>query len=258
MARHVIVTFIVGAACGAVMYRYKSELVHLINQRACYSERLTITPSAGERLRRQFDHKTVRVVEETFSTCGLVAISTVIAQDTVEDVAFHAGMMIGPLLESRLRVREASASPYSALPEAIKNEIFLASGEGFRERSSGRLDLLLPHSMPFNDTNLVTNAFITPSLRALFGSTFELKSSHAISSLPGSAAQHWHRDDEPIWTETRAYAVNVFVSLGYVSLDAGPTEFLPGTHLMADVAVQEIMAKGFKPVAFEWPPGMCS
>ena len=50
----------------------------------------------------------------------------------------------------------------------LRLEPFLAGGEALRERSSGRLDLLLPHTMPFNDSSLVLNAFAMPVLAAIF------------------------------------------------------------------------------------------
>lgn len=231
---------------------------------------LIIIPSASEYLSGHLHSNTINQAEATFRACGVVAISKAVSKDMTDDFHFHATRMMSPLLHSRERLKAASNYSWADLPDGLKREPFLAAGDGFRERMDGRLDLLLPHSLPFNDSRIVLNGFALGVLRKLFDEQrFELKSAHAITALPGTAAQNWHRDDGPLFpTTNRAsveegsaasslgiFAVNVFVSLRLVDFSMGPTEYLLGSHLNENHRVQQELSENHQAAVFEWPPG---
>ena len=224
-------------------------------------EGLVILPSKGERMRARLDVATQARAINTFYACGLVAIHGAISHAETDEFAFHAERFMEPLLDSRARVRSAAraGAHWKDMSEDLRNEIFLASGEAIRERQAGRLDLLLPHSMPFNSSGFVLNRFASDILRGIFeNSRFELKSAHAVVSLPETAAQHWHRDDEPLFGDaypTGVYAVNMFAALGDVPLEKGPTEYILGSHLATSATVEQILVQPHEAAAFAWPKG---
>jgi hypothetical protein len=225
-------------------------------------ESIIITPSIGEQLRGALDVATVATAVEVLQSCGILAISSAISGREATDFLYHALNMAKLLLESRERVRAASSALWSELAEELRTEPFLASGEAIRERQSGRLDLLLPHTLPFNSSGFTLNRYALPVLRSVFGGEhFELKSEHFVTALPGTRAQHWHRDDAPLFRGFTAnaaqsvYAVNAFVALEHVSLEAGPTEYLLGSHLMNDADVEKLLSQPHTAAAFSWPQG---
>jgi hypothetical protein len=231
-----------------------------------HRQNLVIVPSAEERSTGRFERSTVIKAVGTFRACGLVALSKVVPASEALDFAHHASRMLAPLLESRSRVQSVSSTSF----ENVKNEPFLLSGEALRERQSGRLDLLLPHTLPFNRSGIIINKFALAVLREIFDQqSYELKSVHAVASLPGTDAQNWHRDDGPLFPEKRldggireeaatnlgVYAVNAFIALNDVSLAAGPTEYILGSHAYSNSHIKKDLAENHEAVAFAWPRG---
>ena len=51
------------------------------------------------------------------------------------------------------------------------------------------------------------------------------------------------------------YAVNIFVALSQVPLEAGPTEYLLGSHLESDKAVEQLLDQEHQAAVFEWARG---
>jgi hypothetical protein len=254
---------IVGTYLGA-NHRQKGSTA-LLSSSTCsprLREALIITPSIGEKLRGALDAATVATAVEVFHSCGVLAIGGAVSGHEATDFLYHGTRMAQPLLESRERVRAASLAPWSDLPEAVRAEPFLSAGEALRERQDGRLDLLLPHTLPFNSSGFTLNRFALPVMRGVFGGErFELKSEHVVTALPGTSAQHWHRDDAPLFAGPAAtgprgvYAVNAFVALEHVSLEAGPTEYLLGSHLVSDTHVDALLSTAHAAAAFSWPQG---
>lgn len=202
---------------------------------------------------------------ETLRRCGLLAIAGAVPMSVVEDFHYHANKMLSPLLESRSRLKSRPERQYDDLPGDLQTEGFLSNGEVIRERSPGRLDLLLPHAMPFNHTAITLNRFAMEIMASVFdGQAFELKSAHTVVSLPGAPSQQWHRDDSPLFPaggglfsrgEAPVYAINAFVSLTDVTIEMGPTEYLVGSHQKSNGNVESIIAKNHEAAVFSWPAG---
>ena len=49
--------------------------------------------------------------------------------------------------------------------------------------------------------------------------------------------------------------MNVFVALSHVPLEAGPTEYLLGSHLESDKAVEQLLDQEHQAAVFEWARG---
>ena len=228
---------------------------------ATHRSNLIVHLSVAEQLRGSLDRQSIAKAVEAFQACGLVAISGALSERETADFAFHAERMIEPLLKSRERVRGFAAVPFDKLADTAQNEMFLNAGEAIRERQAGRLDLLLPHTLPFNSTGVVLNNFLIPVLADIFhGKKFELKSAHTVTSLPGTASQHWHRDDAPLFHENAAfrpstYAINAFVALDKVRPEEGPTEYLLGSHVQSHSSVKAALGGEHVAAVFEWPRG---
>ena len=220
---------------------------------------IVVIPGDGERQRGRLDVATIESAANIFRACGLVAISAAVSRSEVDDFAHHADLVMAPLLESRARVRSSKKTRV----QDFHDEPFLSAGEAIRERQDGRLDLLLPHTLPFNASAFTINPLALGLIRDIFshsnGGSFELKSVHAVTALPGTRAQQWHRDDEPIFQDpgaTGVYALNAFVALSDVGLTSGPTEYLLGSHTVPDGQIQELLAAPHvAAAAFAWPKG---
>jgi hypothetical protein len=234
-------------------------------------QELIITPSFTERMNGKLEVSTLSRAVNVFRKCGAVAINGAVSAEAIDDFKFHLFNMISPLLESRDKVKaEALYKSWNELSTTTKEEPFLASGEAIRERQSGRLDVLLPHTLPFNSTDVVLNRYTIDILNKIFDDQlFELKSVHGVISLPGTTSQKWHRDDGPLFpvgmeeedTSSKSmksinvYAVNAFIALSDVKLANGPTEYMLGSHLESNKQMKETLSLEHQAVAFEWPKG---
>lgn len=209
---------------------------------------LIISPTTRERITGKLEKETITRAVSVFRKCGAVAINSAVSSRAIDDFEYHLNHMMSPLLESRERIKQVSKhkTSWDQLSNLEQSELFLASGEGIRERQSGRLDLLLPHTMPFNSTEVILNKYTMPILHEIFDhQLFELKSVHGVISLPGTKAQKWHRDDGPLFPQgdnledlankkeksKNVYAINAFIALKNVKLENGPTEYMTGSHL---------------------------
>jgi ectoine hydroxylase-related dioxygenase (phytanoyl-CoA dioxygenase family) len=71
-----------------------------------------------------------------------------------------------------------------------------------------------------------------------------------ILSFPGSEDQPWHQDGMPLFSEDDfdssdlpPYALNIFLPLTDqdMSVEVGPTEFIPGSHIMTEQQAMSIV-----------------
>jgi len=115
-------------------------------------------------------------------------------------------------------------------------------------RCPGRMDTRYKTNQgPFSESSVVENDTIWPLVQQLLGPTATLVYSGLIYSFPGSEDQPWHQDGEPLFPELLddnhaaelmasmpPYALNVFIPLSDEdgALEAGPTEFVPGSHIL--------------------------
>ena len=110
---------------------------------------------------------------------------------------------------------------------------------------------------PFTFTEIVNNQSLSPIVNSLLGGSTvadddalqhgpTLLYAGLIFSLAGSDDQPWHQDGMPLFPEINdmmlpPYAINIFLPLTNddASIEAGPTEFIPSSHVMEEAAVLE-------------------
>ena len=124
-------------------------------------------------------------------------------------------------------------------------------------RCKGRMDVRHEtDKQPFSSPDIVENQSLRPIIDSLLGGASDpshspiLLYAGLILSLPGSDDQPWHKDGMPLFPELSPhdsvlppYAINVFVPLSDQDgcLEAGPTEFIPGSHVLEeDIAMQKL------------------
>lgn len=193
----------------------------------------------------------VMQLAESPRKCGVATVNAVLPASLLDELKVAVDAELAPLLASRNRLRAALQDGDASLPwhgnASLQDELLLRSGDRYRERDAGRIDLLLPWSDPFNSTALVANPLILSTLEALLGADFELKSVHGLHALPGAPDQMWHRDAPLLWQGRGVhhpepgglvepgFAANVFVPLtDVVDASCGPTEFALGSHLWGE------------------------
>jgi hypothetical protein len=107
-------------------------------------------------------------------------------------------------------------------------------------RCLGRLDIRhgLDHP-PFSDPLLSHNPVWWPVITAVLGREARLEYAGIVLSLPGSAMQSWHVDGGHLWgrqLQCPPHCVDIFVPLMDMSPQLGPTEFVPGSHMLTAAA----------------------
>ncbi len=129
-------------------------------------------------------------------------------------------------------------------------------------RCKGRMDVRYETNQePFTLTEIVNNKSLSPIVNSLLGGSTvadddallhgpTLLYAGLIFSLAGSDDQPWHQDGMPLFPEINdmmlpPYAINIFLPLTNVdaSIEAGPTEFIPLSHVMEEAAVLEKIDK---------------
>ena len=103
-------------------------------------------------------------------------------------------------------------------------------------RCLGRLDIRhgLLHP-PFSDELLSHNPAWRPIVQAVLGREAELEYAGIVLSLPGSAVQAWHVDGTHLFgkkCQCPPHCLDVFVPLMDMTPALGPTEFIPGSHIL--------------------------
>jgi hypothetical protein len=113
----------------------------------------------------------------------------------------------------------------------------------FREVSSrcfGRLDIRYGmQEPPFTDPVLKENAPWLPIVYSMLGEDAVLKYTGLITSFPGSLDQPWHGDGPHLFEsqlQCPPHALNVFIPLHEITEQLGPTEFVPGSHKIANAS----------------------
>ena len=106
-------------------------------------------------------------------------------------------------------------------------------------RCFGRLDIKYGMDKePFDDKRLKEHPPFLPLIQSLLGEDAELRYSGLITSYPGSSDQPFHGDGPHLFEKAiqlPTHAVNVFIPLHDISEELGPTEIIPGTHLISNV-----------------------
>jgi len=245
-----------------------------------------IEMTASERSRNRFSANTLQLALETFRSCGVIVLPSVVGADAVQ--SFWEGIQ-GRLqlhLASRNRVRDhlkRGALQGMTLGQMWQNpdwrlpdELIFSNGHTVRERNDGRIDIQSPFASPYNDSAFIFNPFIYPILAGLLGEHVRLKQINTMIALPkdkeGDGVQHWHRDTDLLFADDRAfhdrdvhqrdhgihlppYAINVFVSLINLTMQNGPTEFTLASHQWGSVWKDDEEAGGIVDKRFYVPAG---
>lgn len=105
-----------------------------------------------------------------------------------------------------------------------------------RERGRGRYDMELP---AFDGPNFqfltdLAQAPWMPVVKQILGEEVALIHKGVFLSMPGAEAQDYHQDGPHLSTKVQrpCHAVNVFIPLVDLCMRNGPTEFLPGSHIL--------------------------
>lgn len=112
-----------------------------------------------------------------------------------------------------------------------------------------RFMLTLTFETPFNTPLLYANPFVAPIINSFLGDQYILGSFGAVISLPGSEAQHVHRDFPGLFTATGVdailppFAITMVVPLIEANETTGTTLVRPGSHRMYPLKYPETELK---------------
>ena len=261
-------------------------------QRGCIgttaAAELSVTPTATELSSGVWTPARLDALVETFRLCGVLALPSAAPREAAEAFGSALRQRVQPILASRGRVRRSLAHAMSrganlrALwsEQSLEEELLFRVAATFRERHAGRIDVKLPWEEPFSAPKLALAPLLLALLQRLLGPGASLKSVHAIVSLPGAEAQSWHRDAPLLFDDESSgsssgtpraervvhaarggvhlppFALNVFAPLADVSADAGPTEFVLGSHMWAPIwAEDEAVEEGGEEKRWPLPAG---
>jgi ectoine hydroxylase-related dioxygenase (phytanoyl-CoA dioxygenase family) len=170
---------------------------------------------------------------KTFRRSGLVALGNVLGDDVI-------GML-----------RRAAIAVFSDFQARFET----AGGTGHERawrRGAGRFDIALAADLPtLDDPALDAHPLWMPLVKALLGAKAVLFHKGLVIAEPGAAEQRSHADGAPLFSEAPllplpAHALNLFVPLGDLTEDGGPTVFFPGSHLAErqDESVSAVVPAG--------------
>ena len=186
------------------------------------------------RLLRRYVSSSI-VVEPTFDAAGSISADTVQrAASTIQ----REGVAILPRLY-RGTCFSSISSRFIGLTDTVLNDlsersaaIEIGSARGFHEvclRSQGRYDV----TCAFDDFTAEQLEPIEAIMRdeRVLGASGEQTFCGVVYSEPGSPPQKWHADSLHLYSEhTPPNLINGLVALHDITLDQGPTEFVPGSQ----------------------------
>lgn len=119
-------------------------------------------------------------------------------------------------------------------------------------RNRGRFDLPAQDGELFAQLDMYWHS----AVRAVLGAGYSRIMSGVIVALPGAARQAIHADGKPLFEHDDfiplpPHCLSVFVPLIDLSLELGPTEFFPGSHLHDPSRFNEVMRGEAQGVAFD-------
>uniref|UniRef100_A0A6S7ZC74 Phytanoyl-CoA dioxygenase n=1 Tax=Aplanochytrium stocchinoi TaxID=215587 RepID=A0A6S7ZC74_9STRA len=121
---------------------------------------------------------------------------------------------------------------------------------GFAEivrRSKGRFEM--PYKMDqgiFAKREFTNNTWIQRFVSKVIGPEYKFQYQRLLVSFPEAEGMHWHQDGRHLSSarHLRAHAMNIFVALGDITEDMGPTELRPASHFLTrQLAKMMLMAK---------------
>jgi ectoine hydroxylase-related dioxygenase (phytanoyl-CoA dioxygenase family) len=167
-----------------------------------------------------------------------IVIAAKLLQDMKQIAAEIADIITKRLLDIGIDVSTASRKRKRL---ALNGETQSFKFAEVSSRCYGRLDVRYGMDQaPFNDARIVSKPPWLPLIHSLIGSDAQLKYCGLILSMPGSIDQPYHGDGIHLFgneLQCPIHAVNVFIPLCDISRELGPTEFIPGSHLLSNAAI---------------------
>lgn len=186
-------------------------------------------------------------------THGVTVVRNCIPRKSLRQMDLYAEQ-IAPIMQEHLQqhgisleTKDGSSPPTFRFQEAAS-------------RCPGRVDLKLKKDLDDYCYKLMENKTLLPILSSLLGGTASASSlddaaqgakllyAGLIFNHPGSEDQPFHMDGMPLFPEcpgiqTPAYAFNVFIPLTNedTTLEVGPTEFIPSSHMTPVSQIENAM-----------------
>ena len=136
-------------------------------------------------------------------------------------------------------IKEQSINNYKDALNIIKTNNFefgVGIKHGFKEivqRHRGRYEM--PHKMEYIQRDFIMkNSIIDKLLKLTLGENYQLVNNSLVISEPNSSEQAWHVDGPHMSTTEHlsVHCLNIFIPLVDLTVDNGPTEIRPESHLL--------------------------
>jgi hypothetical protein len=151
----------------------------------CTPAHLVLRSGRAERLRGVLSAKTLRAAHWLMRLCGVVSVEGLLPEALVADLSAAQATDF----ERRVAPRVAAMAPAGVETD---DEIAIRG-------STKRVEVKLPMQKPFRDERLVASPLGLSLLRMWMRTGgFELDTFSYIHAAPGSLAQHWHTDVQPL------------------------------------------------------------
>jgi ectoine hydroxylase-related dioxygenase (phytanoyl-CoA dioxygenase family) len=190
--------------------------------------RLPAAPTGVEEAVLRFELSSEELVNGRLHDATLAAVAAAVARAGV--ACIEAPLDAESLLPAELVAHCAAAS----------EDYFFRIGSVGRKRSPGRWDIVnaaLMDEPPFASRALRWNGFWAKLVRRLLGPACRMERLGVVFAKSGAADQGVHRDGKALFSDDGnvsclpAHCLHVFVPLVDLTLENGPTEFFPGTHI---------------------------
>ena len=213
---------------------YKMTLLPIIGLCSAAAALTVSTPISADRLSVQLTAQEQQSGVWSAATCSLAA-------SLLEE---HGVVLVKRAVPVELiaRCSEAVESRFAACQTALAGKgVRLQDPFAFKEiahRSKLRYDMQLAGDCP---QELIDSPPWQPMLKKVFGQPMALFQGAVIAN-PGAAPQQPHMDGSHLFQATHGYeqvqapmhCLNVFLPLVDVTAENGPTEFWPGSHVLAN------------------------
>ena len=222
-------------AVGAESVQARNITEHAVRQLCTPAIMTRQLGSTAERARGIFTAKTLRLAWGLMRVCGVFAVEDVLAPEIVTTVAKAQTEHFANISARAARHLDGSQRwRYAA------NGIQLAM-----RGSAHRAEVQLPMGAPFDDERLVANPLGLSLLRMLLGGDdVEIDTFSYIRAAPGSPAQKWHADVDPLFSKQARqrgfssplppHAIVQIAPLTNMNHDNGATEFVCASHILEE------------------------
>ena len=154
----------------------------------------------------------------------------------------YTGAALGSIAQKFITKTDQTLTDLHHTLDTTGEEFEIGSSHGFHEvclRSAGRYDVSSQFSeFKHKDRDMSSSSHLEPIesiVAAILGDDHEPAFCGVVYSEPGSADQQWHADSLHVEsTHQEANLLNGLIALHDISMDMGPTEFSPRSHLLTN------------------------